>query len=182
MADWEGESDDQSGFLYTPTNTTMQWTKMLVDYIGNSFIGRIVCIMLIAASSACGKPAVDELTFTRPYANFIGAEYRLVGEVNAHGIYEDLNHRVAPSYIVLIPGVGIGGPEVAFKRPIAKGQTIKILSAWRAHALLYSRVYYVVTSPDTDLPHDVPVRIDLSRGNEGVDAELNPGIYERLAK
>ena len=183
MADWEGESDDRSGFLYTPTNTTMQWTKMLVDYIGNSFIGRIVCIMLIAASSACGKPAVEELTFTSPYANFIGAEYRLVGEVNAHGIYENLEHRVAPSYIVLIPGVvGIAGREVAFKRPIAKGKTIKILSAWREHTLLYSHVYYLVTLQDTDLPRDVQVQIRLYGGKEEMDAGLDPGVYERLVK
>ena len=182
MADWEGESDDRSGFLYTPTNTTMQWTKMLVDYIGNSFIGRIVCIMLIAASSACDKPAVDELTFTSPYANFIGAEYRVVAEVIAHGIYENLDQRVAPSYITLIPGVGFTGPEVAFRRPIAKGQNIKILSAWREHTLLYSRVYYLVTLQDTDLPRDVQVQIPLRGDNEGVDAGLNPGVYERLAK
>jgi len=154
---------------------------MLVDYTGNYFVGRIVCIILIAASSACGKPAVDELTFTRPYANFIGAEYRLVAQVIAHGIYENLDHRVAPSYIVLTAGVGFTGPEVAFRRPIAKGQTIKILSAWRAHSLLYSHDYYVVAFPDTDLPRDVHVRIGIT-GNVGVDAGLDPGIYERLAR
>lgn len=155
---------------------------MLADYIGNSFIGRIVCIILIAASSACGKPVVDELTLTSPYAEIIGAEYRVVAEVIAHGVYENLNQRVAPSYITLVPGVGFDGPEVAFRKPIAKGQNIKILSAWREHTLLYNRVYYQVTVQDTDLPHDVPVRIDLSRGNEGVDAGLNPGVYEKLAK
>ena len=153
-----------------------------MDYTGNFFIGRSICIILIAASSACVKPAVDELTFTSPYANFIGAEYRVVAEVNAYGIYENLDQRVAPSYITLIPGVGIAGPEVAFKRRIAKGQNIKILSAWREHTLLYNRVYYLVTSQDTDLPRDVQVQIELSRGNEGVDAGLNPGVYERLVK
>lgn len=155
---------------------------MLVDYIGNNFIGRIVCIVLITTSSACIKPAVEELTFTSPYADFIGAEYRVVGDVIAHGIYENLNHRVTPSYITLVPGVGFTGPEVAFRRPIAKGQHIKLLSAWRERQLLSWDVYYLVTLKDTALPSDAPIQIELSRGNEGVDAGLNPAVYEKLAK
>lgn len=87
------------------------------------------------------------------------------------------------SSVDLIPGVGIGGSLVESKGPIVKGQHIKILSAWRLLLLGFTReVYYLVTFQDTDLPHDVPVRIPLSYGNEGVDAGLNPGIYERLAK
>lgn len=155
---------------------------MLADYIGNNFIVLILCVMLIATSSACNKPTVEELTFTNPYANLIGAEYRVVGDVVAHGIYENLNQRVAPSYITLVPGVGLSGPEVAFKKRIAKGQHITILSAWREQQLISWDVYYLVTLQNTDLPRDVPVQIELSRGNEGVDAGLNPAVYERLAK
>lgn len=155
---------------------------MLAEYIRKSFIGRIVCMMVIATSSACIKPAVEELTLTSPYANLIGAEYRVVGDVVAHGIYKNLNQRVAPSYITLVPGVGFSGPEVAFKKPIAKGQHITILSAWRERQLISWDVYYLVTLQNTDLPRDVPVQIELSRGNEGVDAGLNPAVYERLAK
>ncbi|MBS0184288.1 MAG: hypothetical protein JSS39_18030 [Nitrospira sp.] len=139
-------------------------------------------MMVIATSSACIKPAVEELTLTSPYANLIGAEYRVVGDVVAHGIYKNLNQRVAPSYITLVPGVGFSGPEVAFKKPIAKGQHITILSAWRERQLISWDVYYLVTLQNTDLPRDVPVQIELSRGNEGVDAGLNPAVYERLAK
>lgn len=155
---------------------------MLADYFSNNFIGRIVCMMLIATSSACIKPAVEELTFTSPYADFIGAEYRVVGEVIAHGIYENLNQRVAPSYITLVPGVGFTGPEVAFRRPIAKGQHIKLLSAWREQTSLYSHVYYLVTLQNTDLPSDVQVRIRLYGGKEEMNTGLDPAVYERLAK
>lgn len=152
-----------------------------MNYTGSYVIGRIVCVVLIAASSACVNRTVDELTFTNPYSNIIDAEYRIIGEVNAYGIYEMPDRKVV-SYITLIPGVGIAGPEVAFKRRITKGQKIKILSAWLDRSLLHDDVYYVVTFQDTDLPRDVQVRIKLSRGNEGVDAGLNSGVYERLAK
>jgi hypothetical protein len=156
---------------------------MLADYIGNNFIVRIVCVICIAASSACVKLPEEELPSTSPYANIVGAEYRIVGDVSAYGIYERVDGRKVLSYVTLIPGVGIGGSLVEAKGPIVKGQQIKILSAWRLLLLGFTReVYYLVTFQDMNLPYDVPVRIDLSRGNEGVDAGLNPGIYERIAK
>lgn len=155
---------------------------MLTDNMKKSFIGRIVCMMFIATSSACVSPAVEELTFASPYAEFIGAEYRVVGDVIAHGIYENLNQRVTPSYITVVPGVGFTGPEVAFRKPIAKGQHIQILSAWRVRQLLSWDVYYLVTLKDATLPADVPIRIELSRSNEGMNAGLNPALYERLPK
>ena len=71
---------------------------------------------------------------------------------------------------------------MAFKKRIAKGQIISILSAWRKRMLLDSYVYYVVALQDADIPHDVQVRIDLIRGNEGEGAELNPRVYERIRK
>src|SRR3989338_2011869 len=143
------------------------------------FIERIVCLILIATSSACIIRDVDELTFTAPYANIIGNEYRTIAEVNAYGIYNNL-YKKEVSFITLIPGVGIAGPEVAFKRKIAKGQKIKILGAWRKHKFLTDDVYYYVALQDTDSPRDIQIQIELSRGNEGADAELNSGVYEKL--
>ena len=154
--------------------------KMLTDYSRNNFIGWIVYVMLIVASTACVKLPVEELPSTSPYAKIVGAEYRIVGDVSAYGIYERLNGRKVLSYIELIPGVGISGSLVESKGPIIRGKRIKILSAWRMHLFGFTRnVYYLVSFQDTDLPRDVPVRIELSRGNEGVDAGLNPGIYEK---
>ena len=145
------------------------------------FIGRLVCLIWIAASSACVEHAQDELTFTSPYANIIGTKYRTVAEVNVYGIYKNMDRKEV-SIITLIPGVGIAGPEVAFEKRIAKGQTIRILSAWRERKLLSSDVYYLVEFQDADLPRGIPIQIELSRGNEGVDAGLNPRVYEKLAK
>ena len=154
---------------------------MLADYSRNNFVGWIFYVMLIVSPSACVKLPVEELPSASPYAKIIGAEYRIVGDVSAYGIYERVGDRKVLSYVTLIPGVGIGGSLVESKGPVVKGQHIKILSAWRMHLLGFTRdVYYLVKFQDADLPHDVPVRIDLSRGNEGVDAGLNPGIYERL--
>jgi hypothetical protein len=182
MVDWESESDDRVVFAQL-RGCHIKRTEMLADYIGNHFIGRIVCVICIAASSACVQLPEEQLPSTSPYVNIIGAEYRIAGDVSAYGIYERVDGRKVLSYITLIPGVGIKGSLVESKGPIAKGQRIKILSAWRIPLLGFTlAVYYLVTFQDADLPHDVPVRIDLSSGNEGVDAGLNPGVYEKLAK
>jgi hypothetical protein len=125
------------------------------------------------------EQAVDELTFTSPYSNIIGAEYRIVEEVNAYGIYKNMDRKEV-SVITLIPDVGIAGPEVAFKKQISKGKTIKILSAWRENRFLTSDVYYVVAIKDSDLPPGIQIKIKLSRGNEGVNAGLNPRVYEKI--
>lgn len=144
-------------------------------------ISQFVCLLWLTVFGGCAKPAMIELTRTSPYAQIVGTEYRIVAEVDAYGIYEDLDKKVI-SYIELIPGVGIAGPEVAFRKRIAKGQKITVLSAWRERKLLYSDVYYVIALQGADLPPDIQVRIDLSRGNEGVGAGLNQRVYERITR
>lgn len=139
-------------------------------------ISQFVCLVLLTVSSGC---APTDMTLTNPYDQIVGAEYRIVAAVDAYGIYEDLDKKVT-SYITLIPGVGIGGPEVAFRKRIAKGQKIKILSAWRERKFLYNDIYYVISLQDADLPRGIQARIDLSRGNEGVGTELNQHVYEKI--
>jgi len=144
-------------------------------------ISQFVCLIWLTVFNGCAKPTVVELTLTSPYTQVVGTEHRIIAAVDAYGVYEDLDKKVI-SYITLIPGVGIAGPEVAFKRRIAKGQIITVLSAWRESTLLSSDIYYVIALQDADLPRDIQVRIDLSRGNEGVGAELNPRVYERITR
>lgn len=150
--------------------------------IRKRYISQFVCLIWLVIFSGCVRPTVIELTRTSPYAQIVGTEYRIVAPVDAYGIYGNLDNRKVISYIELIPGVGIAGPEVAFRKRIAKGQKITVLSAWRERKLLYSDVYYVIALQGADLPPDIQVRIDLSRGNEGLDAELNQRIYERLTR
>lgn len=148
--------------------------------IRERYISQFVCFIWLLILSGCTKPSVVELTLTDPYAHIVGIEYRVIAEVNAYGIYEDMD-RKSISFIELIPtSVVISGPEVAFKNRIAKGQKIRVLSAWRERKLLHSNVYYVIALQDEGLPRDIQIRIDLSRGNEGEGAELNPRIYERI--
>ena len=106
-------------------------------------ISQVVCLIWFTVFSGCARPTVVELTLTSPYAQVVGTKYRIIAPVDAYGIYENLDKKVI-SYVELIPGVGIAGPEVAFRKRIAEGQIITVLSAWRESALLSSNVYYVI--------------------------------------
>jgi hypothetical protein len=137
---------------------------------------------LLLALAACGTVSRKEISGTKPYADLIGTTYRVVADdLQAYGIYESLNNRIV-TYVTLIPGVGIGGPEVAFRQPIPKGSELAILSAWTQTIWFDNPVYYVVAVPNVDLPRDVPVQIELFRGNEGAGVDLNPRIYSKLPK
>ena len=81
----------------------------------------------------------------------------------------------------LLP-IGIRGPEFAFRRNVPKGQVIRILSAWRNFILFESGVYYLVAVENSDLLQGIPIRLELSRGNEGVGADLNPAVHRKLPK
>ena len=151
------------------------------NHIMKCCLTQIICVILLIAVSGCSKPTVIDLTLTKPYAQLVGAEYRLITEVDAYGIYENLDRKKI-SFIEFIPGVGIAGPEVAFKKRIAKGQIITILSAWQERKLFHSDVYYVIALREGSLPRDIQLRIGLSRGNEGEGAELNPRVYERITR
>ncbi|MGH8441735.1 MAG: hypothetical protein ACRETF_02405 [Nevskiaceae bacterium] len=120
-----------------------------------------------------------QLGSNSPYAQVVGAEFQIAGEVNAYGVYEGDLARRQLSYVTLIPGVGIAGPEIAFKIKMPKGARLKVLSAWRESGVLSHDVYYVVALSDSGLPQGTPVRIELSRGNDA-NGSLNQKVYERV--
>jgi len=119
----------------------------------------------------------------KPYADLIGTQYRvIVDDLYAYGIYESPSDKTKISRVTLIPGVGIAGREVAFRRHVPKGQIIRILSAWRQPLVFDNGVYYLVTVEELNLPRNIPIKVELFRGNEGVGADLNPAVYRKLPR
>jgi hypothetical protein len=138
-------------------------------------------MVVVLALGGCEFGPDEELTLKKPYADLIGTTYSVVTDnLYAYGVYESPNTKVI-TYVDLVP-LRIGGREIAFEREVPKGQIIRILSAWRESVLLGSRLYYLVAIENLNLPPGVPVKLQLSRGNEGAGADLNPAIYKRLQK
>jgi hypothetical protein len=137
-------------------------------------------VLLTVGLFGCGHD--EELTSKNPYADLIGSEYRVIVEdLYAYGIYQSPEDKSTIGRITLIPGVGIGGRDVAFRRHVPKGHIIRIISAWRQPLLFDNGVYYLVAVEGVDFPSGVPVNLELFRGNEGVDADLNPNVYVKLS-
>ena len=136
-----------------------------------------LCVVLLSVS--CHRREHEQLTTAKPYADLIGAEYEVIsGDVRAYGISSSQDDTIG--WIQMMGGVGVGGPEVLFNKPVNRGVTVKILSAWRSYSLTDSDDYYVVAVTGADLPANVPVRIELNRGNEGDGVDLNPRVYRRM--
>jgi hypothetical protein len=136
---------------------------------------------VLCALAGCRLGPDKDLSAKKPYADLIGTEYSVVSdELRAYGVYESLNNRTR-SFVDLVP-LPLGGPEFAFKRPVPKGQIIRILGASQQASPVRTGIYYLVELENWDLPKGVPVRLELSRGNEGVGADLNPSIYRKLPK
>jgi hypothetical protein len=137
----------------------------------------------IVALSACRLGPPQPLTDT-PYRDLIGSEYRVVvNNLHAYGVYNFPGETPEKTlaYATLIPGVGIGGSEIAFRKHIPEGTILRIESAWRQwNPIAPDTVYYVVTLQAPDLLPSVPVQVDLSRGNEGEGVGLNPHVYAKL--
>src|SRR5262245_42789346 len=64
-------------------------------------IRRFVWIAIVAAS-ACGQSPGEQLDRANPYARLRGTEYRIIGDVDAFGIYAWPEKKLA--YVTLIPG------------------------------------------------------------------------------
>ena len=138
------------------------------------------CVLLAVLLVNCATVPDTELTHTKPYADLVQTEYTVIAvDLYAYGIYQSPGQDNPIGSIALIPGVGIGGRDVAFRKHITKGQVIRILSAWRPSLWFDNGVYYLVSIDGSDLPPEIPIRLELFRGNEGVGAEPNPAVYAK---
>ena len=139
------------------------------------FLRFICALALTVGFLGCDTSLNDR----QPYAGMVGREYRVVGDVDAYGITRDLQSEAA-SYVTLIPLPGIGGPEVVFRRRIAKGTTFRIRSARYRFMPFDNGTEYVIDLRDSEIAQGLEVHIGLFRGNEAGPVDLNPRLYERL--
>lgn len=141
---------------------------------------RLLIIALIGLLQSCSEQVLTDVSEDPQFQSAIGTRYEIVGPLDAYGIRR---HSGAPvHYVTLIPLPGIEGPEVGFESRVSIGSTITVLKVTRTNRLTDSKMTLLVQLEGTQLPSDVPIRIDLIRGNEGSGKiGLNPAIYKKLA-
>jgi hypothetical protein len=83
--------------------------------------------------------------------------------------------------VTIIPPPGVEGGEVAFQLPLPVGSNFTVTKVYRSSELFNPPRSLGVTLDGAVVPADLPVRIDLMRGNEGAGrVALNPAIYLRI--
>ncbi len=99
-----------------------------------------VCFAIII-SAGCSLGPAHDVSSERPYADVVGARYRVIADtLYAYGVYRSLSDRTI-SYVEFVPSALLEGSEFAFKKPVHRGTIIAVLSAWRQSSLLDDRIY-----------------------------------------
>src|SRR5690348_12073058 len=113
-------------------------------------LGGLLCSCLVMSLGACDERPQD-VTTIKPYADLVGTEYRVIADnVYAYGIYGDWPKRIV-TYSVLIPGVGISGYEVGFRKHVPKGTIVSLVGVWKSWILFERVPFCVVTLRASDL-------------------------------
>jgi hypothetical protein len=120
------------------------------------------------------------MSAVQPYAEMIGREYEVVVDgVALYGIY-DFGRPLKLGWMTVVPDPGVSGSSVAFRCQIPRGQRFRIVAVWRSHALVWNDFYHVIEFVGAKVPENVPIQLELFRGNEGRGVEPNAALYWRL--
>jgi hypothetical protein len=128
--------------------------------------------------SACGEIKYVDVSTKPGYRDLSGATYTVVGAVSAYGIRKHSKAEI--EYITLIPPPGIGGSQIGFQIPITVGSTLTVMNVYETNRIFDPSVSLGVKLSGTVIPENLPIRIDLMRGNQGADKlSLNTAVYKR---
>ena len=117
-----------------------------------------------------------EVTHERPYADFVGREYRVTGHVNALA-WNDFPNKAKILNVSLMPPPGARNRFVSYSIPLQLGQSVRIISAWRQFALVEFTYHYVVSVPGAGLPDGIPITMKVN-----FDGVPDPLVYEAIDK
>ena len=142
---------------------------------------RLFSMPLIAFTmmlSACGETKYADVSTQPGYREMVGVTYTIVGPVSAYGIRK--HSKAAMEFVSVIPPPGIDGPEVGFRIPIMLGATLTVVSVYKTNRVFDPDISLGVKLNEVDIPANLPIRVDLMRGNQGADKlSLNPAMFRR---
>lgn len=168
---------------------TMRWLGMEGKNSYHRQRGAALLVGVTLIVFGCDGRVLDDLSSDPKYTSLIGARYRIAEGVRAYGIQDYERREKGVLYVTLIPGVGIGGPEVVFNKPVESGSIFTVQRVLKHSGLLdsihdsifgLSGLVYIGKVQGSELPQDKEVRLNMSRGNEGIGLEPNEQIYQRI--
>ncbi|HET9266514.1 MAG TPA: hypothetical protein VFO31_00065 [Vicinamibacterales bacterium] len=124
--------------------------------------GALLAVLIILGIAGYGGQAPrTEVTEQRPYADYVGREFRIVGDISATA-WNDFPDRAKILSVTLDPPPRTRNRFVSYVIPMKRGQRVRVLKAWRSYTLFEIIRRYVVSVPDASLPTDVEItmRVD----------------------
>ncbi len=129
-------------------------------------VGALLAVLIILGIAGYGPPAPrTEVTGQRPYADYVGREFRIVGDISATA-WNNFPDRAKILSVTLDPPPGTRNRFVSYVIPMKNGQRVRVLKAWRSYTLFEIVRRYVVSVPDASLPTDVEITMRV--GSDGV--------------
>ena len=102
-----------------------------------------------------------ETTQQKPYADFVGREYRVISSVSAYA-WNDYPDKAKIQSFSLLPPPGIRNRFVSYVTPMKPGQRVRLISAWRDLVLFGFHRYYIVLVPGAGLPESIPITMEVN--------------------
>jgi hypothetical protein len=136
--------------------------------------GVLLGVAIILGIAGYGTAPRIDVREQKPYADYIGREYRIVGDVSACA-WNDFPDKDTLLSITLTPTPCADNRFVSYVVPVARGKRVRIDSAYRSYALGDIMENYVVSVADATLPKDVPVTVRVDS-----DGILDRRFYEPI--
>jgi hypothetical protein len=136
-------------------------TKWLVLVAG----GLLVLVIVLGVGGIRSPFPPTEITQQKPYADFVGREYRVVSGVSAYA-WNDFPDKAKILSVSLMPPPGVRNRFVSYVTLLQPGQRVRIVRAWRHIILFGFTKYYVVLVPGAGLPEGI--RITMEVNSDGI--------------
>jgi hypothetical protein len=146
----------------------------IMMWIALTAFGLIAVVIMLAVGGVRSPFSDTEVTREKPFADFVGREYRVTGNVNALA-WNDFPDKTKILVVSLMRSPGARNRFVSYRVPLKIGQRVRIVSAWRHFELVEFSNYYLVSAPGAGLPEGVPIRMHVN--SDGVP---DPLVYEAL--
>ena len=153
--------------------------RVLAKWVAFAVCGllALVIILIMLAMGGWGSPVPGSaISDRKPYADFLGREYRVVGVVSAYA-WNDFPDKATILSISLMSPPGVRNRFVSYVTPLKLGQRVRIVSAVRSSHLSGSVTSYVVSVPGAGLPEGIPIKVAVN--SDGVP---DPRVYELIDK
>jgi len=144
----------------------------IMKWIVFTAFGLLAVVIVLGVGGVRSHFPDTEVTQEKPYADFVGREYRVTGDVIALA-WNDFPDKAKILSVSLMPPPGVRNRFVSYSIPLQPGQRVRIISAWRHFALVEFTNYYLISVPGAGLPDGIPITMKVN--SDGVP---DPLVYE----